>query len=887
MKKFPKKTIILVGIIAVALVAAMMLLPSFINGQAVKEEAQAYLKTVFGNDAIIRNIEVKSGIMPKVILSDIFVKNSEEGISGKLLSIQNITVTMNLMDVLQGKQTPTSITLNSPTMYVDEVVKDRYNINISDYLTRVKRNDSQTTLNLKNGRIRINAYGSDTPTDISDINGTVNAGDIISVQSSFELDGKDFTFNISDEGSSAQKANFRTINASLTHAQEYISYKGNFNISSFDSAEGIVDINIKDIKQWLGLLNISENNDKLYDVVDESHTIKGKFPINYQKTAMVFGSNNAMLDEKPFTLKGQMAFGETDKFKISLHFDEIDFKSVETDFSSDNANTLIKKFLPADTVGVVDITADVVSFGEVKANNAKILATLHDREFVVNQANAKMAGESEIIFFGIIKTDVNDIVNLDGNIEVIGSNIETFISAVNLDEHKLLANHKGAFRAKANMYLSPEQSTISGIRFQAGDFKVQAGLEYKETAKTQFVISARVSGGNFDSMARYINPARGTGVLDSDYDTPKITLPWLNNMKNSYKITTIVDNFQMFGMKGNRSRLVMEIKPGEMALRSVDLNLSDLHFTGTVTFNQGDTLPYIQTDIYLSKFDTKTISRKPLRTYPVPRGNVLSVWSNDPLDISFLKGYNGDFKIKVNEFIHRGFTFNNLDLKANVDEAIWNAEKINADIWGGAIELNGVFNVASIMSAKMEYQLKEVFVHQMLDTTLNIDAVRGKINLSGNLETAGVSPNNLIDNLSANVALYGSEMIIKGFDMAGLIQALPSVRSTSEVANTSRVALVGGKTTFRVVEGAFHVTDGTLKTHGLTMRSKHAIGNLMGSANLLSWGLDMMINFRLPTIAITQYPEVDLYFKDSIDDPLMQIDTRNLESFITKRKMNR
>ncbi len=887
MRKFPKKTVIFLGIIAAIFFAAIYLAPSFIDEKAIKEQAQTYFKTVFGRDTIIRTVKVESGLTPKVILSDISVRNSEDAISNKLLSVQNVTINMNLMQVLQGNQSPTSIILNSPTLYVDEIAKNRYNVDINDYLKRASDTKSNSTLKLNDGRIRINSYGSDEPIDIADINGAVNVGSAISVQSSFELDGKEFTFDITDQGAGGQNASLRKVNAALKRSDEYIAYNGVLNIVSFDSAEGVIDVHIKDIKQWLGLANISASREKLYDVVDESHTIEGKFPINFRKTAMVFGSSNATLDEKPFTLKGQAAFGQTDKFKLSLHFNEIDFKSVETDFSSENTNKLIKQFLPPNVVGAVNITADNLLFGKVKTTEAVLSATLHDREFVINQANAKMAGGSEIIFFGIIKTDVNDIVNLDGNVEVLGDDIETFISALDLDEHKLLANHKGKFRAKANMYLSPEQSTISGIRFQAGEFRVQAGLEYKEKAMPQFIISAQVSGGNFDSMARYINPARGGSVLDSDYDTPKISLPWLDNMRNSYKITTLVDDFKMFGMQGDRSRMVIEIKPGEMALQSVDLNLSDLRFTGSVIFNQEGALPYIKTDIYLSKFDTKSISQEPYRKYPVPRGNVLSVWSNEPLDISFLKGYNGDFKIKIDKFVHRDFEFDDFKVQANVDEAVWTAEKVEAEIWGGEIELKGVFNVSSILSAKMEYQLKEILVHKMLSSTLNIEAVRGEMNLSGNLETAGVSANNLIDNLSANVALYGTEIIIKGFDMAGLIQALPSVRSTSEVANTSRVALVGGKTTFRVIEGAFHITDGTLKTHGLTMRSKHAIGNLTGSADLLSWALDMMINFRLPTIAITQYPEVDLYFKDSMDDPLMQIDTRNLESFITKRKMNR
>jgi AsmA-like C-terminal region len=885
-RKFPKKTLIFVGIIVALCAAIITIAPSFIDEEKIRTEAQAYMKQMFGQDVIIRGVEVTAGLNPTVILSDISVKNDVNAMSDKLLSIHDISIKMNLMNVLQGNQSPASITLNTPVLYVDEIDKGRYNIEVAAYLKKISGAKSSGTLIMRDGRIRVSAIGSEQPTDISNINGKIAVNNTISIDTAFQLDGKDFSFVVADEGTGGG-ASLRNVSASLKRNEEFIAYKGTLDIAAFEQMQGAITLNIKDMKQWGGLMDMSATREKLHDVLDTSHTIKGEFPLNYRKNAMVFGSKNATLDDAPFTVQGQAAFGVIDQFKLNVHFKAVDFTSVDTDFSSDSTNAIIKRFLPADVVGAINITADSLSYGKIAATNAIINATLHESELVINQANAKMAGNSEVIFFGIVKSNINNVVNLDGNIEVLGSDIETFISALDLDEHKLLANHKGKFRAKANMYLSPAQSTISGIRFQAGDFTVQAGLEYKATADPQFIISSQVRGGNFDSMARYINPARSDSVLDSDYDTPKITLPWLDNMKNSYKITVLVDDYLMFGMKGEASRMVIEIGPGEMLLESVDLNLSDLQFTGTVSFNQEDALPFIKTDIFLSKFDTKSLQEKPLRQYPVKRGNVLSVWDNEPLGISFLKGYNGDFKIRMNKFLHRGFEFENVNFKGKVNDAVWDVENVEADMWSGSFNVKGIFNVASILSAKIEFQLKEVLLHEMLSSTLNINGVRGKMNMSGNLETAGVSANNLVDNMSANIAVYGDEVIIEGFDMAGLIQALPSVRSTSEVANTSRVALVGGKTTFKVIEGAFYITDGVIKTHGLTMRSKHAIGSLTGTIDLLSWMMDMMINFRLPTIAITQFPEVNLYFKDSVDDPLMQIDTRNLESFITKRKMNR
>jgi hypothetical protein len=547
----------------------------------------------------------------------------------------------------------------------------------------------------------------------------------------------------------------------------------------------------------------------------------------------------------------------------------------------------LKKFLPPDVEGEIDVSLADFEYKGLHATDMVIKGSLLGGELVVNQATAKMSGETEILLFGIIKADANQNINLDGNMEIIGKDVQAFFSAIDLDKHKLLAAHKGAYRAKANLYLSANLSNISEIRFQAGDFLVEGGLQYEANGSVNFRSALHLRGGNLDSLAQYINPTHQEVVMEGEYNTPKITLPWLQDMKNSYEIALIFEDFTLFDLPGKRSRIILSIEPKKIAFRSIDLNIGDIHFTGNIIIDQADILPFINADIYLSDFMIDSLFGHSFRKHPVERDNVLSVWGDTPLDINFLKGYDGYMNLRFGKIHHASVDLSDVTMNASITDGLWDIKDINGKIWGGTVDLNGSLDVSSIASAKLELQFKNIFVHEMLNSTVDINAIRGRMNINAKLDTAGISMNNIIDNMSASIVLIGADIIVKGFNMAGLVQALPSVRSTSEVANTTRISLVGGQTSFSQVEGAFFIADGKLNTQGLTLRSKHAIGTLEGSANLITWAMDYAMRLRLPTLAVMDVPSLTLYFRKSMDDPLIQVDTRSLEAFMTQRKMNR
>jgi hypothetical protein len=718
---------------------------------------------------------------------------------------------------------------------------------------------------------------------------TVTSRGHIRGDASFLLDKDYLTLSFSgDKMATADDSARFAVSASLNKGDESIAYEGEMGTENQESiAKGSVMFNVHDAMEWMHLFDPKAKDMQLYGIL-AGRSLTGNMAVQQKGAYLSFATETVMLDEHPVRLEGQFSFKDIVKMRLSSVIEKLSFIS-KKDFSytPEQLNALLQKFLPPDVEGEVDVTVAHFNYKNVHAKDVVLKGSLLGGEFVVNQATAKMAGDTEVLLFGIVKTDATQNITLDGNVEILGKDVQAFFTAMDLDKHRLLSAHTGAYRAKADLYLSAKLSNISEIRFQAGKFLVEGGVQYEADAPINFRSALRVRGGNLDSLAQYINPAQEGVLLEGDYDTPKITLPWVQDLKNSYELALVFEDFTLFNLPGKRSRLIIAIEPKKITFRAVDLNVGDTRFTGNVTIDQKNHLPYVNADIYLSDFTIDSYLGRNFRKHPVERDNVLSIWEDKPLNVNFLKGYDGYLKLRFGTVHHTSVKLYDVAVKASIEDGAWDVSAINGKIWGGQIAMHGSMDVSSIAAAKLEFQLKNVFVHELLESTLDISAIRGRMNINGKFDTGGISMNNIVDNMSASIVLVGSDIIVKGFNMAGLVQALPSVRSTSEVANTTRVSLMGGQTSFSQVEGAFYVMDGQLKTQGLTLRSKHAIANLDGSANLLTWAMDYMMKIRLPTLAVMDVPVLTLYFRKSMDDPLIQVDTRALESFMTQRKLNR
>jgi hypothetical protein len=887
------------GVICLSTLAALwgllvFCVPMFIDHQALRQRMIEELSAFSGQEVVVGGSDVSFSLYPKLHLYDVMIRNAPDALSPRLFSAQHIEITLDFIALLSGEFQSSGVSIEYAVLDIEEIHEGKWNVVLPTTMRGAlsERLFSRHVM-INHSRVNYTPYQAKMIYEYRDVSLELqmNKNAQVALDGHFSLKNTQYQLAIkgTDESEKQGKELALNVTAALQQDKESITYTGLLGQHATQFfANGTVAFALADVKAWNKLFDMAAVEEGLYAAVKNDVALNGEAIVQYQQPSFAFVSRDLQLNQQPLTLQGQFLFRDKTKFRLTMKAAALAMEAFdESDYTVDKVNSLLQKFLPPNAEGDVSLAVDSMTYDGIEGRDLRLSGTLLEEEFVINQASMKMGGDTSILLFGIFKQDANQKVNLDGNIEVIGGNIQEFLSAIDLGEHKFLANHKGGFRAKSNLFLSAALSMLSEFRFQAGTFLVEGGVQYRAEGPVHYTSSLRIVGGKLDSLARYINPTNKTELLESDYDTPKINLPWLRTMTHRHQLTLLFDDFELFGRTGRRSRFIVAIAPNKIALSSIDLNLETIKFTGDVSIDQSEKIPRIDGNFYLSELNVNGFVGHKFRRHAVERGNVNSVWSEKPLNVDFLKGYNGTFMMRFGEIIHDSFVVKDVNIDAVVEESAWEIKEFSGALWNGDILVKGDLDVSSIASVQMEFQLKGIFLHEFLTSTVGIDALRGKININGRIDTGGISVTNLVDNLTANIVLSGSDMVIKGFDVAGLIQALPNVRSSSEVANIVRVSLIGGQTTFRTIEGAFYVGDGKLKTHGLLLRSKHAIGTMTGEADLVTWSMDYGIVFRLPTIAMSEFPELTMYFRQSMDDPLIQVDTRALESFMTQRKHNR
>ncbi|TAE83392.1 MAG: AsmA family protein [Alphaproteobacteria bacterium] len=884
-----KIVLIICTVLMVIVASSTLFVPMMMDAEKMRVRVQHDLSEQLGYDVSIRSAEASFPLKPRMTFSGVIVKNHPKALSDKLMTIQMVSIDFGIFDAFTGDFRAESMQIDGLALEIQEVATDVYTLELSRHVKKILSNPYiPSDVDIQASKLSFLPLGAQNLYELHGVSGSFHAEEDGEFTSDFDMVISEHKMHLHTAGRSVRDA-MDALKVELTSGEDSVRYEGKWGyIKNALHLDGMIESNIKNLASWAYLVDIQAHNDRLHDIWGENNTMKGGLAIKMQGPKLVVASRDMTMNEHPLSVGMSLVNRDSALFKINLELAEV---TIDDDFGAsytkEQFNHLVAYMLPAKSRGTVDVRIKKLSWLGVESRNIDLSAMLRDGELTINQAVAHMAGDTQLLLFGILKMDINKNVNLDATLELLGKNIQAFMSGLNLDEHKLMANHEGNFRAKSTLYISPQTSTISELRFQAGDFFVEGAVDYYPEGETNYVANLKISGSKLDSLARYINPAASGALLEDNFDTPKITLPWLDSMRNSYKCTLVFDRFTLYDLEGKPSRFLLTIAPDKMQFNSVDLNVGEIKLSGDIGIDQSEAIPNINAHVYLSHFNVNSLVGRSFRTYPVKRDNNVSIWGDKPLVMDFLKGYSGVFDLEFGELFHDSVVMKNVRIKAKTDEGVWDVSDWYADVWEGSMNYKGTIDVSSIAGIKGDLRLKNVLVHRMLESTLNLSSIRGRMNINLRFDTGGITLNNLIDNLSANMVLFGRDIVIRGFDVASLVQSLPSVRSNSEIANTVRIALIKGQTTFQTVEGAFNIDSTRMHTNGLKFRSKHAIGTMVGAANIKKWAMNYALTFKLPSMAISDFPEVTLYFKKSMDDPLLSADTRALESFMTQRRFNR
>lgn len=870
-----------------------ILVHSLIDKEAFAKRLMESVYGVTGYKAHAGAVDIEFFPQPTVILERFEVDNHAQASTANIFVAERVEVTLNLMRLMTGHLRPGVITLVRPVVEL-EVFRDR--TTNWDFLERFNISNmppfSPSGLVVEGGTVNLN------DTFIRQI----RQFDAINIDFSFDESTHDvdldaefraFQRNIKVGGiftakafSSLSQYSF-DLDLDIKDEENHVIYKGTVGQDREGlNYDGVFSFEFVNVVPWIEVFFTKEANDGIFQNLTEPMPMQISGKAKAQGTKFAF--TDITMQSETTSGKGRIisdanVFPQT---QAAFHFNELDMgalvdpKRAVTDKAF---NSFIGRFLPQDVSASVDFQADHMVVAGVNIENAVFMATLDSGEMVINQAALHMAGDTELLVFGIIKHSLDDAVHFDGNMELIGKRMLDFAHAFGFDKDKFVTDHDGEFRAKASMFLSRANSIISDFKLQAGTLLASGGMTAGTGEDIDREFTLRVSGIKLDPFAALMVPTSKKDMQKSDFEDILRRLTWMDKVKNRTKINLVLQNYTLSKTLGKQSTMHLFIEPGRLKFQDTSFELGGIVFSGGFIYDQREEVPAIEADMTISSFNIEPFTARNLRKDPVPRDNYQTVWSEEFFSFGYLKGYNSKLDLRFNRIQHPDFPMSNVHLSAVSTNGKWEVKALRANLWDGTLKISGSLNVTSIPSLAFSFALENIESVRLFEAFAGHDNFLGKLSLNGQVSTSGINTHNWIKNARGTFVALGQNLVVKGFDVASLVQAIPSVRTVADVVNTARVSMLRQHTTFSVVEGGFYLENGTLKSTELKLRAKHSIGVVKGEMDLTTWMMNCAIDFGLVSLARGDYPSITIRFVNSMDNPVIELDTRSLESFIARK----
>lgn len=259
-------------------------------------------------------------------------------------------------------------------------------------------------------------------------------------------------------------------------------------------------------------------------------------------------------------------------------------------------------------------------------------------------------------------------------------------------------------------------------------------------------------------------------------------------------------------------------------------------------------------------------------------------WPTNPIDLMVLKSFDADIMVKSTALVFGNYQLDNADVAATVDDGLLQVQKLNGDLFGGAIAATASIRAASPSTIETAISLKNLDVARGLKAVIGETPAAGRAAMDVNLKTSGFTVADLV------AALGGRGSIaLKGLDVAktGKGTALSSVLGLVAGLNNLGGVLSGKKAGAGLadVTGSFNINKGIATSNDLALLSSMGNGQAKGNVDLSRWLVDvagqvemsqnflgMILNKGQTTASLLPFS-----IKGNLDAPNVKLDTSKLQ----------
>lgn len=330
------------------------------------------------------------------------------------------------------------------------------------------------------------------------------------------------------------------------------------------------------------------------------------------------------------------------------------------------------------------------------------------------------------------------------------------------------------------------------------------------------------------------------------------------------------DGLNAFSLSGN-----LTYSSGQIGFKRAKLTLDDMIGEGDILATLG-AVPKIKGSLRLDRLDLNRYL-KPETTTRAAAGDSEDGWSDEPIDLSGLRGVDAEFTVSAGELSFRKLRAGQSRLKLSLRNGVLNAVLEELLLYdgraSGSLVADGSRSTPAIRAAMDVEGVKAV---AFLADAAGLDDVEGIGALKFDLHGTGRSQRALMNSLAGEGRFGFDDGAIVGVDLELIARSVMNALSGQALSSDAKTEFVEMGGSFKVERGVVTNTDFKLLNALLTIAGEGEVG--LGART---------INYRfLPTLAALTGDEslgglaVPFIVRGSWNDPTIEVDWERMGSLI-------
>lgn len=260
---------------------------------------------------------------------------------------------------------------------------------------------------------------------------------------------------------------------------------------------------------------------------------------------------------------------------------------------------------------------------------------------------------------------------------------------------------------------------------------------------------------------------------------------------------------------------VAQCTESDCHLADVVLALNDLKAKGDMKVNFGGALPVIDATLSTDNLDLTPFlppQKHAANGYFISDALAAEGWSKDPIDLSFLRSFNGTFNIDAGAISIYDIKIGKTKLTAKIQGGVAAVDIPSMELYGGKGTLTGTINATgSELVVTRDVLMNGVQINPLLKDAIDSDGFSGTANLQSSVSAHGKSLYDLVSTAQGSGSIRIADGAIKGLNIADMIR---NIQSAFRPVDTS-----ARKTDFSELSGTFTISQGIMTNNDLSMKA--------------------------------------------------------------------